>query len=50
MPRGPGHPSRAHHVIAAGLAEGGSPVAWKHKILCQSFAVGTSFENTIIVD
>ncbi len=48
--RGGYYRPRAHHAIAAGLDEDGSPVAWKHKIVCQSFAVGTPFENAIIKD
>ena len=43
--RGGYYRPRAHHTIAAGLAADGSTVAWKHGIVCQSFAVGTPFEN-----
>ena len=41
---------RAHHSLGAGLAADGTPVAWKHGIVCQSFAVGTPFEKVMIKD
>jgi isoquinoline 1-oxidoreductase beta subunit len=48
--RGGYYRPRAHHTIAAGLAADGTPVAWKHGIVCQSFAVNTPFENAMIKD
>ncbi len=48
--RGGYYRPRAHHTIAAGLAANGSTLAWKHGIVCQSFAVGTPFENAIVKD
>ena len=48
--RGGYYRPRAHHTLAAGLAADGSPVAWKHGIVCQSFAVGTPFEKVMIKD
>jgi isoquinoline 1-oxidoreductase beta subunit len=40
----------AHHVIAAGLDATGNPAAWQHRIVCQSFIVGTMFEAVIVKD
>jgi isoquinoline 1-oxidoreductase subunit beta len=48
--RGGYYRPRAHHTLTAGLAADGSPVAWKHGIVCQSFAVGTPFEKVMIKD
>jgi isoquinoline 1-oxidoreductase beta subunit len=48
--RGGYYRPRAHHSLAAGLAADGTPVAWKHGIVCQSFAVGTPFEKVMIKD
>ncbi len=48
--RGGYYRPRAHHTLAAGLAAAGDPVAWKHGIVCQSFAVGTPFEKVMIKD
>ncbi len=48
--RGGYYRPRALHTIAGGLAADGSPVAWKHGIVCQSFAVGTPFEKVMIKD
>ncbi len=38
----------AHHVLAAGLNAAGEPVAWQHRIVCQSFMAGTPFEAFIV--
>ena len=46
--RGGYYRPRAYHTIAGGLAADGSPVAWKHGIVCQSFAVGTPFEKVMV--
>ncbi len=48
--RGGYYRPRARHTIAGGLAANGSPVAWTHGIVCQSFAVGTPFEKVMIKD
>jgi isoquinoline 1-oxidoreductase beta subunit len=37
-----------HHTIAAGLHAAGKLVAWKHRIVCQSFIVGSPFEFAIV--
>src|SRR5439155_2862026 len=37
----------AYHSIAAGLGADGKPVAWQHRIVAQSFIVGTPFEPFI---
>ena len=46
--RGGYYRPRAYHKIAGGLDAGGRPIAWKHGIVCQSFAVGTPFEKAMI--
>ena len=46
--RGGYYRPRALHTIAGGLAADGNPVAWRHAIVCQSFAVGTPFEHVMI--
>jgi isoquinoline 1-oxidoreductase beta subunit len=38
----------AHHAIRAGLAPDGTPLAWHHRIVCQSFIMGTQFEAAIV--
>ena len=35
----------AYHSISAGLGTDGKPVAWQHRVVCQSFMVGTPFES-----
>jgi isoquinoline 1-oxidoreductase subunit beta len=40
----------AYHSIGAGLDVAGNPVAWQHRIVCQSFIAGTPFEAVIIKD
>jgi isoquinoline 1-oxidoreductase beta subunit len=40
----------AMHSISAGLDERGDPVAWRQRIVCQSFIAGTPFESAIIHD
>ena len=37
-----------HNELAAGLDAAGMPVAWKHRIVCQSIAVGTPFESMMV--
>jgi isoquinoline 1-oxidoreductase subunit beta len=41
---------RAYHTISAGLDAAGQPVAWQHRIVCQSFATGTGFEGAMMKD
>ena len=43
--RGGFYRPRAFHSISAGLGADGNPVAWQHRIVCQSFIVGTPFEG-----
>jgi isoquinoline 1-oxidoreductase subunit beta len=40
----------AYHKIAGGLDAEGKPTAWQQRIVCQSFAVDTPFENAIVVN
>ena len=40
----------AYHAISAGLDGAGNPVAWQHRIVCQSFIAGTPFEGFVIKD
>jgi isoquinoline 1-oxidoreductase beta subunit len=37
-----------YHSIRAGLDATGNPLAWQHRIVCQSFIAGTPFEKVII--
>jgi len=37
----------AYHSISAGLGSDGNPVAWQHRVVCQSFIAGTAFEAFI---
>jgi isoquinoline 1-oxidoreductase subunit beta len=37
----------AYHSISAGLGSDGNPVAWHHRVVCQSFIAGTAFEAFI---
>src|SRR5438876_2690603 len=46
--RGGFYRPRAFHSISAGLDADGKPVAWQHRIVCQSFIVGTPFESAIM--
>jgi isoquinoline 1-oxidoreductase subunit beta len=39
---------RAYHSIRAGIDARGSPVAWQHHIVCESFIAETPFEGAII--
>jgi isoquinoline 1-oxidoreductase subunit beta len=48
--RGGFYRPRAHHSISAGLDAGGKPVAWQHRIVCQSFMAGTPFESFVVKD
>ena len=48
--RGGYYRPRAFHSISAGLDADGKPVAWQHRIVCQSFIVGTPFEAFVIKD
>src|SRR5262249_48552518 len=34
----------AYHSLAAGLDAAGNPVAWQHRVVCQSIMEGTPFE------
>lgn len=38
----------AYHAIGAGLDAAGNPVAWQHRIVCQSFIVGTPYETFVV--
>ncbi|PYS93339.1 MAG: twin-arginine translocation pathway signal protein, partial [Acidobacteria bacterium] len=40
----------AYHLIRAGLDAFGKPLAWQHRIVCQSFMAGTPFEAAMIKD
>jgi len=40
----------AYHSIGAGLDAAGNPLAWRHRVVCQSFIAGTPFEAVIIKD
>jgi isoquinoline 1-oxidoreductase beta subunit len=46
--RGGYYRPRAHHAIGAGLDAQGNVVAWRHRIVCQSFIEGTPFEPFVI--
>jgi isoquinoline 1-oxidoreductase beta subunit len=48
--RGGYYRPRAYHVVRAGLDANGTPVAWRHRIVCQSFVAGTQFESRVIKD
>jgi isoquinoline 1-oxidoreductase beta subunit len=48
--RGGYYRPRAYHVVRAGLDASGTPVAWQHRIVCQSFIAGTAFEGVVIKD
>ncbi len=48
--RGGWYRPRAHHALQAGLDAEGHPIAWQHRIVCQSIAVGTPFEGKMIKD
>ena len=36
-----------YHVARAGMDEAGNPVGWEHRVVTQSFMVGTPFEGSI---
>jgi isoquinoline 1-oxidoreductase beta subunit len=38
----------AYHALAAGIDKAGNPVAWRHRIVCQSFMVSTPFEGAMM--
>ncbi|AJE04113.1 xanthine dehydrogenase family protein molybdopterin-binding subunit [Geobacter pickeringii] len=38
----------SYNVLAAGLDRAGMPVAWTHRIVCQSIAMGTPFEGAMV--
>ena len=38
----------AFHSIVAGLDGAGNPLAWQHRIVCQSFMVDTPFEGAMV--
>src|SRR5262249_48199769 len=48
--RGGYYRPRAYHTVSAALDAKGDPVAWKQRIVCQSFIAGTPFEKVIIKD
>src|SRR5262249_28750519 len=48
--RGGYYRPRAYHVVRAGLDASGAPVAWQHRIVCESFIPGTPFERAAIKD
>ncbi len=39
-----------YHSLSAGLDATGKPVAWQHRIVCQSFMIGTPFEAAMVKD
>jgi isoquinoline 1-oxidoreductase beta subunit len=46
--RGGYYRPRAYHTVSAALDAKGHPVAWKQRIVCQSFVADTPFEGAII--
>jgi isoquinoline 1-oxidoreductase beta subunit len=48
--RGGYYRPRAYHTISGGVDAGGKLAAWQHRIVCQSFIVGTPFEPFIVKD
>src|SRR5262249_49209902 len=48
--RGGYYRPRALHAISGGLAADGTPVAWRQRVVCQSFVVGTPLEKMIVKD
>jgi isoquinoline 1-oxidoreductase subunit beta len=46
--RGGYYRPRTHHAIAGGIDAAGNLAAWQHRIVCQSFIVGTPFEAFIV--
>ncbi len=48
--RGGYYRPRAVHAVSAGLGGDGEIVAWRHRIVCQSFIAGTPFEAVVIKD
>lgn len=46
--RGGYYRPRSHHVLEAGLDATGAPVAWQHRIVCQSIGIGTSAEPFVV--
>jgi isoquinoline 1-oxidoreductase beta subunit len=40
----------AFHSIAAALDGAGNPLAWQHRIVCQSFMIDTPFEGAMVKD
>src|SRR5207249_11238877 len=46
--RGGYYRPRAFHSISAGLGAEGNPLAWQHRIVCQSFIAGTPFESVVM--
>jgi isoquinoline 1-oxidoreductase beta subunit len=46
--RGGYYRPRSHHVLEAGLDASGAPIAWQHRIVCQSIAIGTSAEPFVV--
>jgi len=46
--RGGYYRTTAYHSISGGLGADGNPIAWQHRIVCQSFIVGSPFESFIV--
>lgn len=46
--RGGYYRPRAYHSLSAGLDAAGNPIVWQHRIVCQSFMVGTPFEDVMV--
>jgi isoquinoline 1-oxidoreductase beta subunit len=46
--RGGFYRPRAYHTVRAGLDATGKLSTWQHRIVCQSFAVGTMFEPAVV--
>ncbi len=48
--RGGYYRPRAYHTVSAAIDAKGDPIAWKQRIVCQSFIAGTAFEKIVIKD
>jgi isoquinoline 1-oxidoreductase beta subunit len=46
--RGGYYRPRAYHTIAGGIDAAGKLSAWQHRIVCQSFIIGTPFEPFVV--
>src|SRR4029078_2385655 len=46
--RGGYYRPRSYHSMAGGVDAAGNLTAWQHRIVCQSFIIGTPFEPFIL--